>query len=898
MLPAKVFLTANYLIRHSPFWKFVLMSVFSIKNQYDPQQIEKQVQAYWDENNVFSAVEDDSKEKFYCLSMFPYPSGRLHMGHVRNYTIGDVISRFQRMQGKNVLQPMGWDAFGLPAENAAINNKTAPAKWTYSNIEYMKQQLRSLGFGYDWDREVATCKQDYYRWEQWFFTRLYEKGLVYKKNATVNWDPVDHTVLANEQVIDGKGWRSGAVVEQKEIPQWFIKITDYAEELLHDLEQLDEWPDQVRAMQRNWIGRSEGIEITFKLQSQVAGLKQFDVYTTRPDTLLGVTYVAVAATHSIALEAAENSPELAAFIEECKNTKVAEAELATMDKKGCATGLYAIHPISGNKVPIWAANFVLMDYGSGAVMAVPGHDQRDYEFANKYDLPILQVIKPAEDANLACDISEQAFTDKGILINSGQFDGLTSQQAFDKLAQELETQGKGKRKVNYRLRDWGVSRQRYWGTPIPMLNLADGSSVAVPEDELPVVLPEDVTMDGVTSPIKADPEWAKTTFNGQEALRETDTFDTFMESSWYYARYTCAQNDQAMLDPKQANYWLPVDQYVGGIEHAILHLLYSRFFHKLLRDEGLVSSSEPYKRLLCQGMVLAESYYRKDASGKEHWYSPADVEIEKDEKGKITKAVLAKDGQPVEIGGMTKMSKSKNNGIDPQQVINVYGADTIRLFTIFAAPPEQTLEWIDSGVEGANRFLKRLWKLVQDHVESIESSDLQELDVSSLNGNQKALRREIHKTIAKVTDDIGRRQTFNTAIAAIMELLNRLQKAPHTGQQDQALMREGINAMVLMLNPITPHICHVIWQQLSGTDATGTMDWPKLDESALVEDEKLLVIQVNGKVRAKITIAADLDAEKVKQLAVNQNNVTQFTEGKTIRKIIYVPGKLVNIVAN
>jgi len=874
------------------------MSVFSIENQYDPQQIEKQVQEYWDENNVFAAEQDESKEKFYCLSMFPYPSGRLHMGHVRNYTIGDVISRYQRMQGKNVLQPMGWDAFGLPAENAAINNNTAPAKWTYSNIEYMKQQLRSLGFGYDWDREIATCKQDYYRWEQWFFTRLYEKGLVYKKNATVNWDPVDHTVLANEQVIDGKGWRSGAVVEQKEIPQWFIKITDYAEELLHDLEQLDEWPDQVRAMQRNWIGRSEGIDITFKLQSVVAGLSQFDVYTTRPDTLLGVTYVAVAATHPIALEAAQSNAELSAFIDQCKNTKVAEAELATMEKKGCATGLYAIHPISGNKVPIWAANFVLMSYGSGAVMAVPGHDQRDHEFANKYGLAITQVIKPDADSSETCDIATQAFTEKGILVNSGQFDGLTSAEAFDTLAKELEVQGKGKRKVNYRLRDWGVSRQRYWGTPIPILNLEDGSSVAVPEDQLPVVLPEEVTMNGVTSPIKADLEWAKTEYNGQPALRETDTFDTFMESSWYYARYTSAQNHQGMLDPKEANYWLPVDQYVGGIEHAILHLLYSRFFHKLLRDEGLVESSEPYKRLLCQGMVLAESYFRKDSKGKEHWFSPADVEIEKDEKGKIVQATLMADGEPVEVGGMTKMSKSKNNGIDPQKVINIYGADTIRLFTIFAAPPEQTLEWIDSGVEGANRFLKRYWKLVQDHMAIAGNTDNFNVELSLLTSEQKTLRREIHKTIAKVTDDIGRRQTFNTAIAAIMELLNRLQKAAQDSAQDLAIMREGVTAMTLMLNPITPHVCHVIAQQLGIPNEQSLMDWPNVDKSALVEDEKLIVIQVNGKVRAKMTIAADMEHEKVKQLAVNQGNIAQFTEDKTVRKIIYVPGKLVNIVAN
>ncbi|GAA0857569.1 leucine--tRNA ligase [Aliiglaciecola litoralis] len=865
------------------------------ENQYDPQKIESKVQAHWEENKIFTAVQDANKEKFYCLSMFPYPSGRLHMGHVRNYTIGDVISRFQRMQGKNVLQPMGWDAFGLPAENAAINNNTAPAKWTYSNIEYMKHQLKSLGFGYDWQRELATCKQDYYRWEQWFFTRLYQKGMVYKKNATVNWDPVDHTVLANEQVIDGRGWRSGALVEQKEIPQWFIKITDYAEELLADLEQLSEWPEQVKTMQKNWIGRSEGVEITFKLAQAIANIDHFDVYTTRPDTLLGVTYVAVAATHPLAIEAAHTNGELAAFIEECKNTKVAEADMATMDKKGCATGLYAIHPISGNKVPIWAANFVLMDYGSGAVMAVPGHDQRDYEFATKYKLNIVQVIAPTESSDEICDLSQAAFTEKGLLVNSGQFNGLTSEQAFDQIAKELETQGKGSRKVNYRLRDWGVSRQRYWGTPIPMLNLKNGESVPVPEDQLPVVLPEDVVMNGVISPIKADPQWAETEYEGLPALRETDTFDTFMESSWYYARYTCAQNDSAMLDPTEANYWLPVDQYVGGIEHAILHLLYSRFFHKLLRDEGLVESSEPYKQLLCQGMVLADSFYREDDKGKKQWYSPADVETEKDDKGRVIKATLKSDGQAVEFGGMTKMSKSKNNGIDPQQVIDVYGADTIRLFTMFAAPPEQTLEWIDSGVEGANRFLRRFWKLVQDHLENDDTAALQK---DSLTNEQKTLRRHIHKTIEKVSDDLGRRQTFNTAIAAIMELLNHLQKASHETVQDRTILREGIEAMILMLNPITPHICHELWGQIGHSSELAFAPWPSVDTDALVEDEKLIIVQVNGKVRAKMTVAADTDDAQVKELAVNQPNVLPFTEGKTVRKVIYVPGKLVNIVAN
>ncbi|WP_334029487.1 leucine--tRNA ligase [Alteromonas sp. P256] len=864
-------------------------------NQYNPKDIEKRVQQYWEDNQSFKAIDDVDKEKFYCLSMFPYPSGRLHMGHVRNYTIGDVISRYQRMQGKNVMQPMGWDAFGLPAENAAINNNTAPAKWTYANIDYMKTQLRSLGFGYDWDREVTTCKPDYYRWEQWFFTRLYEKGLVYKKNSTVNWDPVDQTVLANEQVIDGRGWRSGALVEQKEIPQWFIKITDYAEELLSDLEQLEEWPDQVRAMQANWIGRSEGIDITFNLASPVNGIADLTVYTTRPDTFYGVTYVAVAAQHPLAEFAAQSNPDIARFIDECKNTKVAEAEMATMDKKGCATGLEVVHPLTGEKLPIWIANFVLMEYGSGAVMAVPGHDQRDWEFATKYNLPIQQVIAAKEGDEDKCDLSASAYTEKGTLINSDKFDGFDFDAAFNGIADELESKECGKRKVNYRLRDWGVSRQRYWGTPIPMLRLENGESAPVPAEQLPVELPEDVEMDGVISPIKADPEWAKTTYNGEPALRETDTFDTFMESSWYYARYASATNSDAMLDPKSANYWLPVDQYVGGIEHAILHLLYSRFFHKLLRDEGLVDSDEPFKRLLCQGMVLADSYYREDDKGKKTWYSPTEVTTEKDDKGRIVNAWLTADNTPVTHGGMTKMSKSKNNGIDPQEVIDQYGADTVRLFTMFAAPPEQTLEWVDSGVEGANRFLRRIWKLVTEHV---EKGTPEALDVKALNKSQQALRRELHKTIQKVSDDLGRRQTFNTAVAAIMELLNHLQKAPQDDAQDIAIMREATESVLLLLNPITPHIAHELWTVLGHNEDIDVAPWPEVDKDALVEDEKLIIVQVNGKVRAKMTIAADASKDDVEASALVQSNVQQFIDGKTIRKVIVVPGKLVNIVAN
>ncbi len=859
---------------------------------YNPQAIEATVQKFWTDNNTFQAVENPEKEKFYCLAMFPYPSGRLHMGHVRNYSLGDVISRYQRMQGKNVMQPMGWDAFGLPAENAAIKNKTAPGNWTYQNIDYMRNQLQSLGFGYDWSRELATCKKDYYRWEQWFFTKLYEKGLVYKKNATVNWDPVDQTVLANEQVIDGRGWRSGAIVERKEIPQWFIKITDYAEELLDDLDQLTDWPEQVKTMQRNWIGRSQGVDMTFEVADST---ESFDIYTTRPDTLMGVTYVALAAQHPLAVAAAKNNSELADFIEECKNSKTTEADMAAMEKKGVDTGLKAIHPLTGKLVPVWAANFVLMDYGSGAVMSVPGHDQRDYEFATKYGLAIEQVIAGQEGD----DISKAAITEKSTLINSAEFDGLDFEQAFKAISEKLESENKGKVTTNYRLRDWGVSRQRYWGTPIPMINLANGESVPVPEDELPVVLPEDVVMNGTTSPIKDDPEWAKTTYNGEEALRETDTFDTFMESSWYYARYCSPNDDTQMLDPAKANYWLPVDQYIGGIEHAILHLLYSRFFHKLLRDVGLVECDEPFKKLLCQGMVLADTYYREADNGAQEWIAPSDVTVERNDKGHVTSSVSKIDGEPVLSAGMSKMSKSKNNGIDPQEVIEKYGADTVRLFIMFTSPPEQTLEWSDAGVEGAHRFVKRVYKLVHDFSESTNNEAAADIASLSLNSDQKKLRRELHKTIAKVTDDIGRRNTFNTAIAAIMELMNHLSKAKLNSAEDKAVMQEAVRAVVLMLTPITPHLCHHLWQVVGGSDLNvEDATWPVVDDSAMVEDEKLIIVQVNGKLRAKITVAADASKEQVEALGLSDENVVKFTDGNTVRKVIYIPGKLLNIVAN
>ncbi|MDU6897475.1 MAG: leucine--tRNA ligase [Haemophilus parainfluenzae] len=858
-----------------------------MQQHYRPDLIEPAVQQYWAENKVFKAIKDTSKEKYYCLSMFPYPSGRLHMGHVRNYTIGDVVSRYQRMNGKNVLQPIGWDAFGLPAEGAAIKNKTAPAKWTYENIEYMKKQLKMLGFGYDWDREIATCRPEYYKWEQWFFTELYKKGLVYKKTSTVNWCPNDETVLANEQVHEGCCWRCDTPVEQKEIPQWFIKITDYAEQLLGGLDQLPQWPDMVKTMQRNWIGRSEGVEITFDVADTA---EKVAVYTTRPDTFYGVSYLGIAAAHPLAELVAEKNPQLAEFIREAKNAKVAEADLATMEKKGMATGLFAIHPLTGEKLPIWVANFVLMHYGTGAVMAVPAHDQRDFEFAQKYDLPIKQVIAPLADEEI--DLTKQAFVEHGKLVNSAEFDGLDFNGAFNGIADKLEKLGVGKRQVNYRLRDWGVSRQRYWGAPIPMLTLPNGETVPAPIEDLPIILPEDVVMDGVKSPIKADPNWAKTTFNGEPALKETDTFDTFMESSWYYARYTSPSYAEGMLDKDEANYWLPVDQYIGGIEHATMHLLYFRFFHKLLRDAGFVTSDEPAQKLLCQGMVLADAFYYTSPTNERIWVSPTQVTLERDEKGRIIKATDP-EGRELVHTGMTKMSKSKNNGIDPQEMVEKYGADTVRLFMMFASPAEMTLEWQESGVEGAKRFLGRVWNLVYEYSQNPAKTAL---DVTALSADQKALRRDVHKTIAKVSDDIGRRQTFNTAIAAVMELMNKLTRAPLESEQDRAVMAEALSAVVRMLYPITPHICFELWKALGNESNIDHAEWVKADEAAMVEDEKLIVVQVNGKVRGKVTVAADADEETVKTVAFADENVKKFTDNTQIVKVIYVPGKLLNVV--
>ncbi len=817
-----------------------------MNSEYNAQAIEQQAQQYWLDNQSFEVVEDNDKEKFYCLSMFPYPSGRLHMGHVRNYSIGDVISRYQKMQGKNVMQPIGWDAFGLPAENAALKNKVAPAKWTYENINYMKNQLIELGFGYDWSREIATCHPKYYRWEQWLFVKLFEKGLVYKKNAIVNWDPVDQTVLANEQVIDGRGWRSDALIEKKEISQWFMRITDYADELLSSLDELDGWPEAVKTMQKNWIGKSVGLEIDFTRNDNDA----LRVYTTRPDTLMGVTYLAVAAEHPLALEAGKNNTAVQVFIEECKTMETTEAAMETMEKKGVDSGLKCTHPITGEAVPIWIANFVLMGYGTGAVMSVPAHDERDYDFAKKYGIEIKQVINEKES------VDKSATTTKGILFNSGEFDGMDFNKAFEAIAGTLTNNNLGEKKTNFRLRDWGVSRQRYWGCPIPIVNCPNCGSVAVPEADLPIKLPEDVEFDEAGgSPIKKMPEFYETSCPscGGKAERETDTFDTFFESSWYFARYASKDNETAMLDDR-ADYWLAnggVDQYIGGIEHAILHLLYARFFNKLLRDEGLIKYNEPFKNLLTQGMVL-------------------------------------KDG--------TKMSKSKGNTVDPQEMIAKYGADTVRLFILFAAPPTQDLEWIDSGLEGSHRFVNKIYRLVVGFVEDAKSNTIGKLSTNNLNKEQKSIRQKTHQTLNKITDDMSRRHSFNTAIAALMELSNALTKFTATDEQSMAVRAESIGIILKSLSPITPHICHYLWRALGNETAIINETWPSVDEAALAQDEVQIIVQVNGKLRAKLMLSADTDKTQVEAQALADENVVKFTEGKTVVKVIVVPNKLVNIV--
>ncbi len=860
-----------------------------MQESYDAARIEAEAQAHWERNETFQVTEDPDREKYYCLSMFPYPSGKLHMGHVRNYTIGDVVSRYQRMLGRNVLQPMGWDAFGLPAEGAAIKNNMAPAKWTYSNIDYMKRQLKQLGFGYDWSRELATCRPEYYKWEQWLFTVLYEKGLVYRKNAVVNWDPVDQTVLANEQLIDGRGWRSGALVERREIPQWFIRITAYADELLNELDELEGWPERVRTMQRNWIGRSEGVQMDFGIAGSGDKLT---IYTTRPDTLMGVTYMAVAAEHPLSLRAAGDNPELAAFIDECRRGGTSKADIENMEKKGMRLGIDALHPVTGEPVPVFAANFVLMGYGTGAVMAVPGHDQRDWEFARKYGVPIKQVIRPADGSDW--DLEQGAYTDKGVLINSGPFDGLTSEQAFEAIAAYLAERGLGEKQVNYRLRDWGVSRQRYWGAPIPMIHCDRCGIVPVPLEQLPVVLPEDVEFDATGgSPIKRMPEWYQTECPkcGGPAERETDTFDTFMESSWYYARYACPDQDQAMLD-QRADYWLPVDHYIGGIEHAILHLLYARFYHKLMRDAGLVKSGEPFTRLLTQGMVVAETYYRDNPDGSKHWYNPAEVEPVHDDKGRVVSAILKADGQPVQVGGVEKMSKSKNNGIDPQSMVDRFGADTVRLYTMFTAPPDQSLEWNDEGVEGAHRFIRRLWNLAWKRRHDLTAGPG---DLSALNDDQSAARREIHTALKQARFDYDRQQ-FNTVVSAAMKIVNTLQRLGDDAG-DRALLHEGMGIVLRLLAPITPHVTHALWRDLGYGDEILEAGWPRPDEAALVQESVQYVVQVNGKVRARIQVPADADREAIEAAALADANVQRFVGDAEIRKVIVVPGKLVSLVA-
>ncbi|MGY0504076.1 leucine--tRNA ligase [Luteimonas sp. e5] len=903
---------------------------------YDPASVEAAAQQHWQQVRAFEVDEASDKPKFYCLSMFMYPSGAMHMGHVRNYVIGDVISRHKRMTGHNVLQPMGWDAFGLPAENAAIRNKTAPAAWTYANIRHMRGQLDRLGFAYDWSREVTTCAPEYYVHEQRMFVRLMQKGIAYRKNAVVNWDPVDQTVLANEQVIDGRGWRTGALVEKREIPQWFLRITDYADELLQGLDTLEGWPEPVKIMQRNWIGRSEGLEIGFAVDGEDTPLT---VFTTRPDTLFGVTFLTIAGEHPLARKAAQGNPQLAEFIAELAKGGVSEAELEVQEKRGMATGQWARHPLTGEDLPIYVANFVLMGYGTGAVMGVPAHDQRDWEFAKAYGLPIKPVIAPpaVRDAllDIADDVAEHAdpmqaalgrqgaldvydtdaavdvvreyldsindagaYVDYGALINSGEYNGLGFRDAFEALATRFEAEGSGKRRVNYRLRDWGVSRQRYWGCPIPVIHCPDCGALPVPEDQLPVVLPEDVAdafaSGQVVSPIKADPEWRKTTCPGcgGPAERETDTFDTFMESSWYYARF--ASPGAADMVDARADYWLPVDQYIGGIEHAILHLMYFRFYHKLLRDAGMVSSDEPARRLLTQGMVVADTYYREEPSGNRDWFNPAEVDVERNEKGKVVGARLKADGQPVFVGSVEKMSKSKNNGVDPQAMVDKYGADTVRLFSMFAAPPELSLEWNEAGVEGMSRFLRRLWRDVHAHA---AQGAAPALEPGALDPAQKALRRQLHQTLKKVGDDYERRHAFNTAIAACMELLNHLGKFNGASAQGRAVRHEALEALVLMLNPITPHISHALWQVLGHAETVlEDVPFPQPDAEALQSDAVTLAVQVNGRLRGQLEIAADAAREDIEAAALAVPSVAEFLGTQAVKKVIVVPGRVVNIV--
>jgi leucyl-tRNA synthetase len=867
-----------------------------MQERYEPAAVEAEAQQYWDRERSFQAKEDSAREKYYCLSMFPYPSGRLHMGHVRNYTIGDVLARFMRMNGKNVLQPMGWDAFGLPAENAAMANGVPPAKWTYDNIAHMKTQFKSLGFALDWSREFATCSPEYYRWNQWLFLRMLEKGVAYQKTGVVNWDPVDKTVLANEQVIDGRGWRTGALIEKREIPMYYLKITDYAEDLLETLNQMTGWPDRVRAMQANWIGKSVGVRLGFPYEIEglgAGGKGVLHAFTTRADTLMGVTFCAVAAEHPLAAHAARHDRKLAAFIEECKRGPAIESELATQEKRGMPTGLSVRHPISGEAVPVWVGNYVLMSYGEGAVMGVPAHDERDFEFAKKYHLPIKPVIDVA-----GREYSTHAwvpwYAEHGRCINSGKYDGLDFQAAVDAIAADLNLAGLGEKQITWRLRDWGISRQRYWGCPIPVIHCGACGTVPVPDEQLPVVLPVDLVPDGSGNPLLKDEAFFKAACPrcGAEARRETDTMDTFVDSSWYFLRYACADNGKAMLDSRVA-YWAPVDQYIGGIEHAILHLLYSRFWTRFMRELGMVAFKEPFTHLFTQGMVLNEVFFRKPDTGRVEYFNPADVEVKLDPTAQRRVAVLRSDGLEVESGGVVTMSKSKNNGVDPQALVDEFGADTARLFTMFAAPPEQTLEWSDEGVQGASRFIKRLWKAVHEHVRQGAPAAL---DKSALTDGQRTIRRQAHHALAKITDDIGRRRTFNTAIAAAMELLNALSKFPQSSPQDRAVMQEALEIAVLGLSPIIPHVTHALWKALGHSTALIDEPWMPVDAAALQTSSISLVVQVNGKLRGHITVAAGADEATVRAAALAEPHARKFIGEAAVRKIIIVPGKLVNIV--
>jgi len=859
--------------------------------RYEPAAVEAEAQAHWDEHRCFEAKEDATREKYYCLAMFPYPSGRLHMGHVRNYTIGDVLSRYMRMNGRNVLQPMGWDAFGLPAENAAIANGVPPAKWTYDNIAYMKGQFKSLGIALDWSRELATCDPDYYRWNQWLFLRMMEKGVAYQKTGVVNWDPVDKTVLANEQVIDGRGWRTGALVEKREIPMYYLKITAYADDLLKALDRMQGWPERVRAMQANWIGRSEGVRLGFP--HEVGGAGVMHAFTTRADTIMGVTFCAVAAEHPLAAHAAAGNPTLAAFIEECKRGPAIEAEMATQEKRGMPTGLFVRHPITSAPVPVWVGNYVLMSYGDGAVMGVPAHDERDFEFAKKYGLPIRQVID-IQGRDYSTQAWQPWYAAHGRCVNSGPYDGLEFQAAVDAVAGDLQRSGLGEKQTTWRLRDWGISRQRYWGCPIPIIHCPACGTVPVPDEQLPVILPTDLVPDGSGNPLLKDQRFLDVACPkcGVAARRETDTMDTFVDSSWYFLRFACTDNDSSMLDAR-VRYWLPVDQYIGGIEHAILHLLYSRFWTRFLEEIGEVGFTEPFANLFTLGMVLNEVYFRKPESGRIEYFNPLDVTVTTDPTTQRRAAVLRSDGKEVESGGVVTMSKSKNNGVDPLVLIGEFGADTARLFTMFAAPPEQTLEWSDEGVQGAYRFIKRLWKAVHEHVSRGAAAAL---DKSALTETQTAMRRMAHQTLAKVTDDIGRRRTYNTAIAAVMELLNALAKFAPESAQDRGVMQEALEIAVLSLSPIIPHVTHALWRELGHSKALIDETWLPVDTLALQSATVEMVVQVNGKLRGRITVAVDAEEGAVRAAALADANVQKFVGAAAVRKVIVVPGKLVSVV--